>query len=121
MLIEDHEFKFESTTELPNEDDKFWYHDYFYVQSVRLVTADDGYRVEFAIAEPSYVPEDDEYMGYTPEGWEPKTVTFLQSEPVPYEVVEHVEESLLRNEKNAELYTPEIEDGKATYTFCIQF
>jgi hypothetical protein len=121
MLIEDHEFKFESTTELPNEDSVFWYHDYFEIESVKLNATDGGYRAEFVVAEPHYIPEPHEDDDYAPEGWKPQTVTFVQAEPVPYEVAEQVEASLVWNKHNDSLYTPEIEDGKATYTFCIQF
>lgn len=94
MLIEDHEFKFEATTTLPNEDSKFWHHDYFEIESVKLNAADGGYCAEFVVAEPHYIPEPHEDDDYVPEGWRPQTVTFVQTEPVPYEIAEQVEASL---------------------------
>lgn len=121
MLIENHEFKFESTTELPNEDSTFWHHDDFEVESVKLNVADDGCRAEFVAAEPCYIPEPHEDEDYVPEGWKPQTVTFVQTKPVPYEVVEQIEDALIWNKHNDSLDKPDIEDGKATYTFCIQF
>ena len=48
-------------------------------------------------------------------------MTFVQTEPVPYEVVGQIEEALIWNKYNDSLYRPDIENGKATYTFCIQF
>ena len=48
-------------------------------------------------------------------------MTFVQTEPVPYEVVEQIEDALIWNKHNDSLHKPDIEDGKATYTFCIQF
>lgn len=121
MPIEDREFKFESATTLPNEDSKFWYHDYFEIESVKLNAADDGYRAEFVVAEPHYIPAPHEDDDYAPEGWKPQMVTFVQTEPVPYEIAEQVESTLVWNKHNDTLYAPDIEDGKAIYTFCVQF
>lgn len=121
ISIKTREFKFEATTTLPDKDSKFWHHDDFEVESVKLNRANDGYRAEFVAAEPYYIPEPHEDEDYVPEGWKPQTVTFVQTEPVPYEVVEQIEDALIWNKHNDSLYKPDIEDGKAIYTFCVQF
>lgn len=121
MPIEDREFKFEATSTLPDKDSTFWHHDYFEIESVKLNAADGGYRVEFVVAEPHYIPEPHEDEDYVPEGWKPQLVTFVQTETAPYEVAEQVEASLVWNKRNDTLYAPETEDGKVIYTFCIQF
>jgi hypothetical protein len=121
MSIKTHEFKFESTTPLPEKDADFWWHDNLNIDSVKVEVKGDTARIKFVVEEPFYLPSNEEDEDYVPDNWEPSKVTFLQAEPITLDEAENVETALVYMMKTDYIDAFDVKEGRGEYNLDFYF